>query len=172
MVSKTTSIPLKRREFGRFAPDRSRVQDTDPRPPGAGFLFSPDPPIGLSRSELVHKAECLPERPSSTVERLELKSAEEKRHQVGVFDLNELVEFTAHVRDIEDLSEREVLGDRVHDLVYGFVFFHEGLSGKSSESFLVRLLFLVPETAAAGYANQTTVTLSAMRWAELGQERG
>ena len=61
---------LKRRGFGRFAPDRSRVQDTDPRPPGAGFLFSPDPPIGLSRSELVHKAECLPERPSSTAERL------------------------------------------------------------------------------------------------------
>ena len=43
MLCKTTSIPLKRREFGRFAPDRSRVQDTDPRPPGAGFFFLPIP---------------------------------------------------------------------------------------------------------------------------------
>ena len=50
-----------------------------------------------------------------------------------------------HVRDIEDLSEREVLGDRVHDLVYGFVFFHEGLIGKKLGKFPRAASFLVPE---------------------------
>ena len=31
---------------------------------------------------------------------------------------------------------------------------------------------LPEQTTAAGYANQTTVTLCAMRWGEPGQERG
>ena len=93
----------------------------------------------------MHQAECLPERPSSTPERLQLNGAEEKRHQVGVFDLNELVEFLAHVRDIEDLSESEVLGDRVHYVVYGFVFFHKRLFGKNLGEFPRAASFLVPE---------------------------
>ena len=84
----------------------------------------------------MHAAECLPEWPSSTAEGLQLNGAEEKRHQLVVLDLNELVEFSAHVRDIEHLSEREVLGDRVHYLVYGNVFFHEGVFGKNLGEFL------------------------------------
>ena len=112
---------------------------------GRVFFVSSRSPRRLSRSELVHQAECLPERPSSTVERLQLNGAEEKRHQVGVFYLNELVEFSAHVRDIEDLSEREVLGDGVHDLVYDFVFFHKRLFGKNLGEFPRAASFLVPE---------------------------
>ena len=40
MVSKTTSIPLKRRELGRFAPDRSRVRSTRSPSAGGGFFCS------------------------------------------------------------------------------------------------------------------------------------
>ena len=49
------------------------------------------------------------------------------------------------LRDIEHLSEREVLGDRVHYLVYGFVFFHEGVFGRNLGEFLRAASFLVPE---------------------------
>ena len=63
--------------------------------------------------------------------------------------MNELVEFSAHVRDIEDLFEREVLGDGVHDLVYDFVFFHEGLFGKNLVEFPRAASLLVAERQIA-----------------------
>jgi len=97
----------------------------------------------------MHKAECLPGRPSSTPERLELNGAEEEGHQLGVLDLNELVEFSAHVRDIEKLCEGEILGYRLHYLVYGFVFFHEGLFGKNLGEFPRAASLLVRERQIA-----------------------
>ena len=93
----------------------------------------------------MHTAECLPERPSSTPKRLELKGAEEEGHQLVVLDLNELVEFSAHVRDIEKLFECEVFCDRFHYLVYGFVLLHKGLFGKELGKFPRAASFLMPE---------------------------